>query len=143
MLAVAVLATAPIALAKHGNGNGNGNGQGHGHANGHAHAHGKSAAQLCREQRRQMGAQAFAQLYGTNHNRRNAFGKCVSRHPRESDQGATINAARQCRAEQKADPVAFANKYGTNRNKRNAFGKCVSQKARAKTRGRGSTSSIL
>jgi hypothetical protein len=39
-----------------------------------------------------------------------------------------VNAARQCRAEQKADPDAFGETYGT---KRNAFGKCVSTKAKA------------
>jgi hypothetical protein len=76
----------------------------------------------------------FAQFYGTNKNGKNAFGKCVSKKAKaaaQEQQQATINAARACRAEQKADPTAFKNKYGTNANKSNAFGKCVSQKARA------------
>ena len=37
---------------------------------------------------------------------------------------AVVNAARSCRAEQKADPAGFKTKYGT-------FGKCVSTKAKA------------
>ena len=43
---------------------------------------------------------------------------------------AIENAAKQCKAERKADPAAFAAKYGTNENKRNAFGKCVSKTVR-------------
>jgi hypothetical protein len=76
----------------------------------------------------------FDQFYGTNKNGHNAFGKCVSQKAQAAAQTqnqATINAARTCRAEQKADPVAFKNKYGTNASKSNAFGKCVSQKAHA------------
>ena len=76
----------------------------------------------------------FAQFYGTNKNGHNAFGKCVSRGARaaaQAQQQTTINAARACRAEQKANPTAFKNTYGTNANKSNAFGKCVSQKAGA------------
>jgi hypothetical protein len=87
-------------------------------------------SQQCRSQRTAMGATAFAQLYGTNAGRSNAFGKCVSkvaRAQRSERRGA--NAA--CRAERAADAAAFATKYGTGKNKRNAFGKCVSSKARA------------
>ena len=40
-----------------------------------------------------------------------------------------VNAAKECRAEQKADAAKFGTDYGTGKN---AFGKCVSQKARAK-----------
>jgi hypothetical protein len=76
----------------------------------------------------------FAQFYGTNKNDRNAFGNCVSQKAQaaaQTQQQATIKAARDCRAEQKASPTAFKDKYGTNANKSNAFGKCVSQKAHA------------
>lgn len=37
-----------------------------------------SAEQQCRTERTKMGAGAFAQLYGTNETKRNAFGRCVS-----------------------------------------------------------------
>jgi hypothetical protein len=87
-------------------------------------------SQQCRAQRTAMGTAAFAQLYGTNANRSNAFGKCVSKIARaqRSEHSAAVSA---CRDERTADAAAFANKYGTGKNKRNAFGKCVSSKARA------------
>jgi hypothetical protein len=37
-----------------------------------------NAAQKCKAERTAMGAEAFAKKYGTNHNLKNAFGKCVS-----------------------------------------------------------------
>lgn len=80
------------------------------------------------------GGKTFAEFYGTNKSGRNAFGKCVSQKAQaaaQAQQQATINAARDCRAEQKANPTAFKNTYGTNANKSNAFGKCVSQKTHA------------
>ena len=39
----------------------------------------QNAAQKCKQEREQMGADAFAQKYGKNANKRNAFGKCVSK----------------------------------------------------------------
>jgi hypothetical protein len=99
----------------------------------------KNAAQECKAER-QADPEAFATKYGTNANKRNAFGKCVSTKAKENEaeadqqdqQEATAfkNAAKECAAERQADPDAFATKYGTNANKRNAFGKCVSTKAR-------------
>ena len=38
----------------------------------------KSAAKTCAAERKEIGETAFAQRYGTNKNKRNAFGKCVS-----------------------------------------------------------------
>ena len=37
-----------------------------------------NAAKTCKAELKSMGAEAFAKKYGTNHNLRNAFGKCVS-----------------------------------------------------------------
>jgi hypothetical protein len=37
------------------------------------------AAQACKAELQKLGAQAFAAKYGTNNNKRNAFGKCVSK----------------------------------------------------------------
>jgi len=37
-----------------------------------------NAAKQCKAERASIGAAAFAQKYGTNKNKRNAFGKCVS-----------------------------------------------------------------
>ena len=92
-------------------------------------------SQQCQAQRTAMGRTAFAQLYGTNANRSNAFGKCVSKIAR-AQRAEHSNAVSACRAERSADATAFANKFGTNGNKRNAFGKCVSQKARAAAQAR-------
>ena len=37
-----------------------------------------NAARECRAEREEMGVEAFREQYGTNANKRNAFGKCVS-----------------------------------------------------------------
>ena len=102
-----------------------------------------SPAQQCRVERAKMGVATFNQTYGTNANRSNAFGKCVSKRAKAAslaDQQASVNAAQRCRSEQ-ADPnfaashggKTFAQVYGTNRNGNNAFGKCVSQKAKTQS----------
>ena len=98
-----------------------------------------NASQECKAERA-ANPQAFAERYGTNRNRRNAFGKCVSGKAKaDKDQADREDAekaeerrkaAKECAAERRASGRdAFADKYGTNRNKRNAFGKCVSRKA--------------
>lgn len=45
----------------------------------------KNAAKFCKALRAEMGADAFKQAYGTNKNKRNAFGKCVSKTVRENE----------------------------------------------------------
>ena len=81
----------------------------------------------------------FGKKYGTNHNLRNAFGKCVSGKSKDEkdekdeddDKGEKSGgAAKACKAERAAGAEAFAKKYGTNHNLKNAFGKCVSGKAK-------------
>src|SRR3954454_2918727 len=95
----------------------------------------KSDAQKqCRAERTAMGTQTFRDTYGTNKNKRNAFGKCVSHRTSQNkatEKAAQKSAAKDCKAERAADPAAFQQKYGKNGNKKNAFGKCVSQKAKA------------
>jgi hypothetical protein len=88
-----------------------------------------NAAKQCKSERQQMGLDAFKQLYGTNANKSNAFGKCVSKLANQNEQ-ARSNAAAQCRAERSADAAAFKTRYGSGKNGANAFGKCVSSKAR-------------
>src|SRR3954452_1509310 len=95
-----------------------------------------SAQQQCRTERTQMGTDKFRDAYGTNKNKRNAFGKCVSKRADATDENATeahSNASTTCRDEQAKDPAAFDTKYGTNKNKNNSFGKCVSQHAQEET----------
>jgi hypothetical protein len=101
----------------------------------------KNAAKECKAEREEMGPQAFAEEYGTNANKKNAFGKCVSEKAKEAEQEADQedkqeatafkNAAKECAAERETlGEEAFGEEYGTNANKKNAFGKCVSEKAR-------------
>jgi hypothetical protein len=97
----------------------------------------RNAARDCRDERT-ADAAAFKEKYGTNGNKSNAFGKCVSQKAkakREQQDEADAqeaedqnNAAQECATERSADRKAFEAKYGTNHNKKNAFGKCVSQK---------------
>ena len=104
----------------------------------------KSAVKVCKAERTSMGVEAFQKKYGTNHNLRNAFGKCVSSKSKDDkdekdededdDKGEKSGgAAKACKAERASVGVeAFAKKYGTNHNLKNAFGKCVSGKAKDK-----------
>ena len=105
-----------------------------------AHA---NAAKQCKAEQAQDPA-AFKQKYGTNKNKSNAYGNCVSQTAtkdkqqidKQETQSAT-NAAKDCRTEKNQDPAAFKQKYGTNNNKSNAFGKCVSQKEHQQSSGGG------
>jgi hypothetical protein len=97
----------------------------------------KNASEFCKALRAEMNTpatpHAFQDTYGTNHNKRNAFGKCVSKNVHAVDEQHS-NAAKDCKAERGDTPesqAAFNEKYGTNKNKHNAFGNCVSQKAKA------------
>ena len=105
----------------------------------------KNAATKCKAERQSMGAEAFQKKYGTNHNLRNAFGKCVSSKSKDNkdekdekdqdeDKGEkSSGGAMACKAERDSMGIeAFAEKYGTNHNLKNAFGKCVSGKSKSK-----------
>jgi hypothetical protein len=96
-----------------------------------------NAARECRSERGTTTAtrEAFRAKYGTNHNKKNAFGKCVSRRSRDEAnerKAAKTNASKECSDERARGEEAFNEKYGTNKNKKNAFGKCVSGKAKKK-----------
>jgi hypothetical protein len=134
---VAALAALPaVALASSGHGHsGSAPGlaisQQHKHQGSSTSASDKSTAEKqCRSQLQSMGRDTFDMTYGTNKNKRNAFGKCVSKMESQdaADQSSAHNSAeQQCRSQlQSMGTDAFDNQYGTNKNKRNAFGKCVS-----------------
>jgi len=98
----------------------------------------KNAAKICKAERTRIGVQSFNAKYGTNANKKNAYGKCVStkvkQQEAEDHEEAEANAAKKCKAERGTTAqsiAAFNNKYGTNANKKNAFGKCVSKLAKA------------
>ena len=84
-----------------------------------------AAQTACRAQRTAIGDAAFKLLYGTNANKANAFGKCVSKASKGAEENDAA-AANACKTEQAADRAAFAKKYGTGKNGANALGKCVS-----------------
>ena len=91
-----------------------------------------NAAHACKAESARMGAEAFALKYaaaGTNHNGRNAHGKCVSSHAKaksEAQTEARVSAADSCK-QLKSDAAAFKASFGETRN---AFGKCVSKTAK-------------
>jgi Tfp pilus assembly protein PilV len=92
----------------------------------------KNAAKECKDERGTTAEskQAFADTYGTNTNKRNAFGKCVSgkvSKQTEEQQEETLSAAKQCKKDKAENAQSFAGKYGS---AKNAFGKCVSAKSK-------------
>ena len=47
-----------------------------------------NAAKKCKAERASMGEKAFAERYGTNPNKRNAFGKCVAKYSKDKPKPA-------------------------------------------------------
>src|SRR2546422_694053 len=73
------------------------------------------------------GNKTFAQFYGTGKSGKDAFNKCVSLKASataQSQQQATLTAAKACTTEKNANVAAFNSKYGT-------FGHCVSKLAKS------------
>jgi hypothetical protein len=95
-----------------------------------------SASELCKQQRRTIGMDAFRALYAPTGSPKAAMAACLAKQVQTSSTAAK-NAAMQCKAEQ-ADPnfaaghggKSFATYYGKNDNDKNAYGKCVSSKTR-------------
>ena len=97
-----------------------------------------AASAACKAERQKMGADLFKLTYGTNHNRSNALGKCISKHTPQ-EQANQASAANQCKAERADANFAAAHGgktfdqfYGTGKGK-NAYAKCVSAKAKAES----------
>lgn len=108
------------------------------------HQNGHEAVTACKAEQADAGFAAahggktFAEFYGVGKQNANALQRCVQSKRQSAsaeDRKATVNAARQCKAERKADGAAFKAKYGTNADKSNAFGKCVSKLAQAQQDG--------
>ena len=85
-----------------------------------------NAAKYCQAVRAAKGVEAFQAAYGTNKNKRNAFGKCVSAANKakakkaddekadddeKSDDGAGAKAVVDCKKQQAADAAKFAQQY--------------------------------
>jgi len=88
-----------------------------------------NAAKTCKAERASIGVDEFATKYGTNKNKRNAFGKCVSKI-------ASAKTGQQEAAEAKADNACKTDanlmaQIGEGKTYRN-FGACVSAQAKKK-----------
>ena len=76
----------------------------------------KNAAKYCKAARSAKGAEAFNTQYGTNANKKNAFGKCVSKtasnkaEARENAADAK-KATTECKKQKAADAAKFAEQY--------------------------------
>jgi hypothetical protein len=85
----------------------------------------KNAAKFCKALRAEMGAEAFKQAYGTNKNKRNAFGKCVSKQARALDK-IHAQAVKECKvAAQSVQPEGTPGKSD-----KRALRDCVKQTVR-------------
>jgi hypothetical protein len=74
------------------------------------------------------GGKTFAEWYGRNADKSDAFGNCVSEKAQAAAaarQQATLNAAQSCKSERASSPAAFRAKYGKNTTKSGAFARCV------------------
>ena len=79
----------------------------------------KNAAKYCKALRASKGVDAFAAQWGTNPNKKNAFGKCVSatnkakakKDDEKSDDAAEAKATAACKKQQAADAAKFAKDY--------------------------------
>ena len=75
----------------------------------------KNASKYCKAARSAMGVDAFNARYGTNANKKNAFGKCVAKtasHRAEAREDATeAKATANCKKQKADDPTTFAESY--------------------------------
>ncbi|MGH2980372.1 MAG: hypothetical protein ACRDLQ_12165 [Solirubrobacterales bacterium] len=94
----------------------------------------KNASKVCKALRAEMGRDLFRQTYGTNHNRRNAHGKCVSRH-RHGVRKLVAQAVTECKAQREATQSRHRkgddDSRAERRADRRAFRRCVREKLRA------------
>jgi len=93
-----------------------------------------NASQACRSEQADPtfpvnhGGKTFADFYGRNSDKSDAFGNCVSTKAQAAAaarQAATLNASQTCKGERAAGPAAFGAKYGKNGDRSDAFGRCV------------------
>jgi hypothetical protein len=97
-----------------------------------------NGARACQALKASLGA-TFASTYGTNANKSNAFGKCVSKWTQTEHQNRHAAAA-ACKAEQADANFAashggksFDQFYGTGKKGANAVGRCLQAKHAAET----------
>jgi hypothetical protein len=99
----------------------------------------QNGARACQALKTSLGDATFASTYGTNADKSNAFGKCVSQWT-QAEHKNRVEATAACKAEQ-ADPnfaashggKSFDQFYGVGKNGANAFNRCVQSKRTAKS----------
>ena len=96
-----------------------------------------NGARACQALKASLGEATFKSTYGTNADKSNAFGKCVSKWT-QAEQQNRLESAAACKAEQADTTFAaahggktFAQFYGTGKNGVNALNKCVASKRAA------------
>jgi hypothetical protein len=88
----------------------------------------KPGSKACKALRAQMGADLFKDAYGRNPNKRNAHGKCVSKH-RHLFKKLVAQAIEECRVQRAA--ARFRHFKNDDDTERSAFRQCVKDKLRA------------
>ena len=89
----------------------------------------KNAAKYCKAVRESKGVEAFQTAYGTNKNRKNAYGKCISQTAKakaakrddankDDDDASESKATADCKKQQASDGAKFAKDFKN-------FGQCV------------------
>jgi hypothetical protein len=88
----------------------------------------KNRSKACKALRAEMGADLFKDTYGRNHGKRNAHGKCVSKH-RHIFKKLVAQAIEECKAQRAA--ARFRHFKNDDDGERSAFRQCVKDKLRA------------
>jgi hypothetical protein len=88
----------------------------------------KNRSKACKALRAQMGANLFRDTYGRNHGKRNAHGKCVSKHRRVFKK-LVAQAIVECKAQRAAARIRHlsGDDYDSSGD-RHAFSQCVKQR---------------
>ena len=85
----------------------------------------KNAAKYCKAVRESKGTEQFTTLYGTNKNKKNAFGKCVSKtasaKAEKREDATEASAVADCKKQKADDAAKFAATY-------KSLGQCVKAK---------------
>jgi len=78
----------------------------------------KNAAKYCKALRQSKGVEAFGAQYGTNANKKNAYGKCVSKTAKakaeareDAEDAAEAKASAACKKQRSDDAAKFAQTY--------------------------------
>jgi hypothetical protein len=98
-----------------------------------------NGARACQALKASLGEATFKSTYGTNADKSNAMGKCVSKWT-QAEQQNRLEATTACKAEQADANFAaahggktFAQYYGSGKNGTNAMNKCIASKRAAES----------